>query len=61
MNAMAPWYSVATQLKTLMAVKTPTNIESDAEHAGVERSTGPTTNMWWPQVKKPTNAMPSDE
>ena len=21
----------------------------------------PATNMWWPQVRKPTNAMPSDE
>ena len=57
---MAPRYRVPTQLKTLMAVKTPTSIEMTAK-APSSKVDCPDTNMWWPQAKKPTNAMPSDE
>ena len=49
-----------TQLNTLMAVNTPTNIEMTAK-APLSNGDWPDTNMWWPQAKKPTNAMPSDE
>src|SRR6266568_2337065 len=59
-NEIDPLYIVATQLKTLMAVKMPTNIESTPK---IPASQGdcPDVKRWWPQVKKPTKAMPSEE
>ena len=57
---MAPRYSVPTQLKTLMAVNTPTSMEMTAK-APASKDDWPDTNMWWPQAKKPTKAIPSDE
>src|SRR4029078_9255839 len=60
LTEIAPRYSVPTQLNTLMAVNTPTNIEMTAK-APFSKVDWPETNMWWPQAKKPTNAMPSDE
>ena len=43
-----------------MAVNTPTSIEMTA-NAPLSKVDCPDTNMWWPQAKKPTKAMPSDE
>ena len=42
-----------------MAEKIADEHRQDAEDARVERRL-PATNMWWPQVRKPTNAMPSE-
>ena len=55
-----PCSIVATQVKTLMAEKMATNIES-TPNMPASNSLMPATNMWWPQVQKPTNAMPSDD
>ena len=51
---------MAIQLKTLMAVKMPTNIESTPK-TPASKVDWPDVNRWWPQVKKPTKAMPSEE
>ncbi len=51
---------MATQLKTLMAVNTPTSMEMTAK-APLSNGDCPETNMWCPQAKKPTKAIPSDE
>jgi hypothetical protein len=58
--AIDPRYIVPTQLNTLMAVNTPDQHRDDGEGAGVQRRL-PETNMWWPQAKKPTKAMPSED
>src|SRR5690349_20811740 len=55
---ICPRYRVATQVKTLIAENTATNIES-APKIPASSSEMPATNMWWPQVKKPTSAIPS--
>jgi len=57
---IAPRYMVPTQLKTLMAVKMPTNIESTPK-TPLSKADCPATNMWWPQVKNPTKAIPREE
>ena len=59
LKEMAPRYIVPTQLKTLMAVKTPTNIER-MPNAPALKVLWPATNMWWPQVKNPTKAIPKE-
>jgi len=51
---------VSTQVKTLMALKMATSIESTPK-AAASKSEMPATNIWWPQVPKPTKAMPSVE
>ena len=43
-----------------MAVNTPTSIERMPNDAA-SKVDWPDTNMWWPQAKKPTKAMPSEE
>ena len=48
---------VATQLKTLMAVNTPTSMDSTLKMPA-SRADWPDTNMWCPHTKKPTKAMP---
>jgi hypothetical protein len=57
---MEPRYMVPTQLKTLMAVNTPTSMEMMAK-APLSKVDCPDRNMWWPQAKNPTKAMPSEE
>ncbi len=59
MKLIAPRYMVPTQLKTLMAVKMPTNIESRPK-APPTNTLWPATKRWCPQVKKPTKAIPSE-
>jgi len=58
-KVMAPRYIVPTQLKTLMAVKMPTNIESSPK-APPTNVLCPVTNKWCPQVKNPTKAIPME-
>src|ERR1700751_4526548 len=57
---MFPRYRVAVQVNTLMAEKMATNIDripnTPAWYVDM-----PATNMWWPQVRNPTNAIPSVE
>src|SRR5207237_7789067 len=60
LKLIAPRYIVPIQLKTLMAVKIPTNIESTPK-TPLSNTDCPATKRWCPQVKKPTKAMPSDE
>ena len=43
-----------------MAVNTPTSIEM-TPNTPASNVDWPETNRWWPQAKKPTNAMPTDE
>src|SRR5262245_33935994 len=59
-NEMRPRRNVAVQVATLMAEKIATSIESTPKMPASNREM-PATNMWCPQVKKPTKAMPSDE
>src|SRR5205085_430219 len=60
LKLIAPRYIVPTQLNTLMAVKSPTNIERTPKMP-LSNADWPATKRWWPQVKNPTNAMPIDE
>src|SRR5262245_130439 len=55
-----PLYMVATQVKTLMAENRATNMEREPK-IPASISLIPATNMWCPQVKKPTTAMPIEE
>ena len=55
-----PLRSVATQVNTLIAEKIATNIDRMPKMPA-SSSDMPDTNMWWPQVRKPTNAIPSAE
>src|SRR5262249_25368156 len=55
-----PCLSVHTQLNTLIAENTATSIER-IPNAPASYALIPETNMWCPQVRKPTNAIPSDE
>src|SRR5688572_15683793 len=59
-NEIFPRRNVAVQVTTLMAEKMAVNIDRMPK---IPESSGemPATNMWWPQVRKPTNAMPSEE
>ena len=57
---MEPLYIVASQLKTLtpdgMATRNVRN-----EKIAPASCDWPLTNMWWPQTRKPTIAMATDE
>ena len=56
-NEMFPRQSVASQLKIFTPVGTAMTIERDHEER-VARAVGrPTANMWWPQTRKPRNAI----
>ncbi len=55
-----PLYIVATQLKSLIAVGTPTNIVM-TENKSPANSDCPLTNIWCPQTRKLTAAIPKEE
>ena len=57
---IAPLYSVAVQLKTLMAEGTATSIDS-SEKTKPAYMDWPLTNMWWPQTTKPMAAMATED
>src|SRR4051794_28040178 len=60
LNVIDPRYSVPIQLNTLIAEKIATNIDI-APKIAASNCEIPATNRWWPQVRNPMNAMPSDD
>src|SRR5688572_9236384 len=56
-HEIAPLYIVAVQLKTLMADGTATT-KLRIEKTSAAYTDWPATNMWWPQTRNPSTAMP---
>src|SRR5678816_3013567 len=56
----APCRSVEVHVNTLIAEKIAVNIDRNP-NAPTSNVDIPATNMWWPQVKKPMNAMPRED
>ena len=57
-NEMFPRQSVASQLKILTPVGTAMISEVIMNHESTAVGS-PTANMWWPQTRKPRNAIPT--
>src|SRR5581483_9765277 len=58
LKSIDPRYSVPTHRNTLIAENTATAIEKN-EKAIVSTADIPDTNMWWPQTRNPTIAIPT--